>query len=110
MRTVVCLLEKLPVLCMYFHTVVHFSALCQRPGLELTLTAHFPICYRALLIYGESTYVILSIQCVLLGVFLVPVRAVLLSLVLMVTWPVSVITTFQHPLKGAVRPMTGWRR
>ncbi|XP_008308596.1 lysophosphatidylcholine acyltransferase 2 [Cynoglossus semilaevis] len=50
------------------------------------------------------------IKCVLLGVFLVPVRAVLLSLVLMVTWPVSVITTFQHPLKGAVRPMTGWRR
>uniref|UniRef100_A0A3B4TPB2 Lysophosphatidylcholine acyltransferase 2 n=1 Tax=Seriola dumerili TaxID=41447 RepID=A0A3B4TPB2_SERDU len=50
------------------------------------------------------------IKCVLLGIFLVPVRAILLSLVLMVTWPVSVIITFKHPLKGAVEPMKGWRR
>ncbi|XP_028295891.1 lysophosphatidylcholine acyltransferase 2-like [Gouania willdenowi] len=50
------------------------------------------------------------LKCVLLGIFLVPVRAVLISLVLMVTWPVSVIITFKHPLKGAVEPMTGWRR
>lgn len=50
------------------------------------------------------------IKCVLLGIFLVPIRAVLLSLVLMVTWPVSVIITFKYPLKGAVEPMTGWRR
>ncbi|XP_056135429.1 lysophosphatidylcholine acyltransferase 2 [Lampris incognitus] len=49
-------------------------------------------------------------KCLLLGVFLVPIRAVLLSLVLVVTWPVAVITTFMHPLKGAVEPMTGWRR
>lgn len=49
-------------------------------------------------------------QCVLLGIVLVPVRAILLSLVLMVTWPVAVIITFKHPLKGAVEPMTGWRR
>uniref|UniRef100_A0A3Q3F6G1 Lysophosphatidylcholine acyltransferase 2 n=1 Tax=Labrus bergylta TaxID=56723 RepID=A0A3Q3F6G1_9LABR len=50
------------------------------------------------------------IKCVLLGIFLVPVRAILISLVLMVTWPVSVIITFKHPLKGAVEPMRGWRR
>uniref|UniRef100_A0A672GA65 EF-hand domain-containing protein n=1 Tax=Salarias fasciatus TaxID=181472 RepID=A0A672GA65_SALFA len=50
------------------------------------------------------------IKCVLLGIFLVPLRAILISLVLMVTWPVSVIITFKHPLKGAVEPMTGWRR
>ncbi|XP_071387699.1 lysophosphatidylcholine acyltransferase 2 [Centroberyx affinis] len=50
------------------------------------------------------------VKCVLLGIFLVPIRAILLSLVLMVTWPVAVITTFMHPLKGAVEPMTGWRR
>ncbi|XP_053722622.1 lysophosphatidylcholine acyltransferase 2 [Synchiropus splendidus] len=48
-------------------------------------------------------------KCVLLGIFLVPIRAVLLSLVLTVTWPVAVIITFKHPLKGA-EPMTGWRR
>uniref|UniRef100_A0A3P8SMW1 Lysophosphatidylcholine acyltransferase 2 n=1 Tax=Amphiprion percula TaxID=161767 RepID=A0A3P8SMW1_AMPPE len=50
------------------------------------------------------------IKCVLLGIFLVPIRAILASLVLMVTWPVSVIITFRYPLKGAVEPMTGWRR
>ncbi|KAL7406419.1 hypothetical protein ABVT39_019463 [Epinephelus coioides] len=50
------------------------------------------------------------IKCVLRGIFLVPIRAILLSLVLMVTWPVAVIITFNHPLKGAVEPMTGWRR
>ncbi|KAF3832338.1 hypothetical protein F7725_026003 [Dissostichus mawsoni] len=49
------------------------------------------------------------IKCVLLGIFLVPIRAVLVSLVLMVTWPVAFIITFNHPLKGA-EPMTGWRR
>ena len=52
----------------------------------------------------------LSTQCVLLGVVLVPVRAILMSLVLMVTWPVAVIITLNRPLKGAVEPMTGWRR
>ncbi|XP_056269429.1 lysophosphatidylcholine acyltransferase 2 [Pseudoliparis swirei] len=50
------------------------------------------------------------IKCVLLGIFLVPIRAVLLSLVLMVTWPVAVIITLNQPLKGTVEPMTGWRR
>uniref|UniRef100_A0A1A8HN18 Lysophosphatidylcholine acyltransferase 2 n=1 Tax=Nothobranchius korthausae TaxID=1143690 RepID=A0A1A8HN18_9TELE len=50
------------------------------------------------------------VKCVLMGIFLVPVRAILMSLVLMVTWPVSFIITFMHPLKGAVEPMTGWRR
>lgn len=51
-----------------------------------------------------------SMQCVLLGIILVPIRAVLMSLVLMVTWPVAVLITLNHPLKGAVEPMTGWRR
>uniref|UniRef100_A0A668AC54 Lysophosphatidylcholine acyltransferase 2 n=1 Tax=Myripristis murdjan TaxID=586833 RepID=A0A668AC54_9TELE len=50
------------------------------------------------------------IKCILRGIFLVPLRSILLALVLMVTWPVAVITTFMHPLKGAVEPMTGWRR
>ncbi|XP_061601919.1 lysophosphatidylcholine acyltransferase 2 [Cololabis saira] len=50
------------------------------------------------------------IKCVLLGIFLVPLRAVFMSLVLMVTWPVAAIITFNHPLKGTVEPMTGWRR
>lgn len=52
----------------------------------------------------------LCIQCVLLGIVLVPVRAILMSLVLMVTWPVALIITLNRPLKGAVEPMTGWRR
>ncbi|XP_037835903.1 lysophosphatidylcholine acyltransferase 2 isoform X2 [Kryptolebias marmoratus] len=50
------------------------------------------------------------IKCVLFGIILVPLRVILMSLVLMVTWPVSLIITFKHPLKGAVEPMTGWRR
>ncbi|XP_037306758.1 lysophosphatidylcholine acyltransferase 2 [Pungitius pungitius] len=50
------------------------------------------------------------IKCVLVGLILVPVRAVLVSLVLMVTWPVAVLITLNHPMKGAVEPMTGWRR
>uniref|UniRef100_A0A6Q2YSG5 EF-hand domain-containing protein n=1 Tax=Esox lucius TaxID=8010 RepID=A0A6Q2YSG5_ESOLU len=50
------------------------------------------------------------IKCVLLGIFLVPIRAIFLTLVVLVTWCVAVITTFMHPLKGAVEPMTGWRR
>uniref|UniRef100_A0A669D061 Lysophosphatidylcholine acyltransferase 2 n=1 Tax=Oreochromis niloticus TaxID=8128 RepID=A0A669D061_ORENI len=50
------------------------------------------------------------IKCVLLGIFLVPLRAIFITLVLMVLWPVSVIVTFKLPLKGAVEPSTGWRR
>ncbi|KAF7670039.1 hypothetical protein LDENG_00079480 [Lucifuga dentata] len=50
------------------------------------------------------------IKCVLLGIFLVPIRAILASLVLVVTWAIAVVITFKHPLKGAVEPMTGWRR
>uniref|UniRef100_A0A8C8E418 Lysophosphatidylcholine acyltransferase 2 n=1 Tax=Oryzias sinensis TaxID=183150 RepID=A0A8C8E418_9TELE len=50
------------------------------------------------------------LKCVFLGTFLVPLRAILISLVLMVTWPISFMITFRHPLKGAVEPMTGWRR
>ncbi|XP_071237114.1 lysophosphatidylcholine acyltransferase 2-like [Salvelinus alpinus] len=50
------------------------------------------------------------IKCVFRGIFLVPIRAIFLTLVLVVTWPVAVIITFLHPLKGAVAPMTGWRR
>uniref|UniRef100_A0A3Q2NV06 Lysophosphatidylcholine acyltransferase 2 n=1 Tax=Fundulus heteroclitus TaxID=8078 RepID=A0A3Q2NV06_FUNHE len=50
------------------------------------------------------------IKCVLLGIFLVPLRVILMSLVLMVTWPVAFIITFNQPLMGAVEPMTGWRR
>uniref|UniRef100_A0A7N6BH16 EF-hand domain-containing protein n=1 Tax=Anabas testudineus TaxID=64144 RepID=A0A7N6BH16_ANATE len=50
------------------------------------------------------------VKCVLLGVFLVPLRAILMCLVLAVTWPVSVMITFKRPLKGAVEPLTGWRR
>ncbi|KAM4744545.1 lysophosphatidylcholine acyltransferase 2 [Anableps anableps] len=50
------------------------------------------------------------IKCLLLGVFLIPLRVILMSLVLTVTWPVAFIITFNQPLKGAVEPMTGWRR
>ncbi|XP_003969581.1 lysophosphatidylcholine acyltransferase 2 [Takifugu rubripes] len=50
------------------------------------------------------------IKCVLLGIVLVPVRAILMSLVLMVTWPVALIITLNRPLKGAVEPMKGWRQ
>ncbi|XP_014833185.1 PREDICTED: lysophosphatidylcholine acyltransferase 2 [Poecilia mexicana] len=50
------------------------------------------------------------IKCVLLGIFLVPLRVILMSLVLTLTWPVAFIITFKQPLKGAVEPMTGWRR
>lgn len=58
----------------------------------------------------KNVCISLSLQCVFRGIFLVPIRAIFLTLVLMVTWPVAVITTFLHPLKGAVAPMTGWRR
>ncbi|MEQ2202445.1 hypothetical protein XENOCAPTIV_000178 [Xenoophorus captivus] len=50
------------------------------------------------------------IKCLLLGIFLVPFRVIFMSLVLMVTWPVAFVITFNQPLKGAVEPMTGWRR
>ncbi|XP_038158873.1 lysophosphatidylcholine acyltransferase 2 [Cyprinodon tularosa] len=50
------------------------------------------------------------IKCFLLGIFLVPIRVILMSLVLMVTWPVAFMITFNQPLKGAVEPMSGWRR
>ncbi|XP_076011802.1 lysophosphatidylcholine acyltransferase 2 [Genypterus blacodes] len=50
------------------------------------------------------------VKCVLLGIFLVPIRAVLAFLVLLVTWTIALVITFNHPLKGAVEPMTGWRR
>ncbi|XP_055061381.1 lysophosphatidylcholine acyltransferase 2 [Misgurnus anguillicaudatus] len=51
-----------------------------------------------------------KIKCFLLGIILVPLRAIFLLLVLMVMWPVAVAITFHQPLKGAVEPMTGWRR
>ncbi|KAI2662581.1 Lysophosphatidylcholine acyltransferase 2 [Labeo rohita] len=51
-----------------------------------------------------------KIKCFLQGIILVPLRGVFLLLVLMVMWPVSVMITFRQPLKGAVEPMTGWRR
>ncbi|XP_061102607.1 lysophosphatidylcholine acyltransferase 2 [Conger conger] len=51
-----------------------------------------------------------KIKCALLGVFLVPVRTIGLLIVVMVTWPVAVIATFMHPVKGAMKPLTGWRR
>lgn len=70
------------------------------------LAASLTLCARA----RECARVSLSIQCVLLGIVLVPVRAILMSLVLMVTWPVALIITLNRPLKGAVEPMTGWRR
>lgn len=49
-------------------------------------------------------------KCFLLGIILVPLRAIFLLLVLLVMWPVSVIITFGQSLKGVVEPMTGWRR
>ncbi|ROI15903.1 Lysophosphatidylcholine acyltransferase 2 [Anabarilius grahami] len=51
-----------------------------------------------------------KIKCFLQGIILVPLRAIFLLLVLMVMWPVSVMITFRQSLKGAVEPMTGWRR
>uniref|UniRef100_A0A673N0N7 Lysophosphatidylcholine acyltransferase 2-like n=1 Tax=Sinocyclocheilus rhinocerous TaxID=307959 RepID=A0A673N0N7_9TELE len=51
-----------------------------------------------------------KIKCFLLGIILVPLRGIFLLLVLMVMWPVSVMITFRQSLKGAVEPMTGWRR
>ncbi|KAF4111050.1 lysophosphatidylcholine acyltransferase 2 [Onychostoma macrolepis] len=51
-----------------------------------------------------------KIKCFLLGIILVPLRGIFLFLVLMVMWPVSVMITFGQSLKGAVEPMTGWRR
>uniref|UniRef100_A0A8C1VHT2 Lysophosphatidylcholine acyltransferase 2 n=1 Tax=Cyprinus carpio TaxID=7962 RepID=A0A8C1VHT2_CYPCA len=51
-----------------------------------------------------------KIKCFLLGIILVPLRGIFLLLVLMVMWPISVMITFRQPLKGAVEPMTGWRR
>uniref|UniRef100_A0A8C1ZAQ6 Lysophosphatidylcholine acyltransferase 2 n=1 Tax=Cyprinus carpio TaxID=7962 RepID=A0A8C1ZAQ6_CYPCA len=51
-----------------------------------------------------------TIKCFLLGIILVPLRGIFLLLVLMFMWPVSVMITFRQSLKGAVEPMTGWRR
>uniref|UniRef100_A0A8C2KVR5 Lysophosphatidylcholine acyltransferase 2 n=1 Tax=Cyprinus carpio TaxID=7962 RepID=A0A8C2KVR5_CYPCA len=52
----------------------------------------------------------LQLECFLLGIILVPLRGIFLLLVLMFMWPVSVMITFRQSLKGAVEPMTGWRR
>lgn len=51
-----------------------------------------------------------KIKCFLKGIVLVPLRSIFLILVLMVTWPVAALITFKRPLKGEVKPMTGWRR
>ncbi|XP_067306721.1 lysophosphatidylcholine acyltransferase 2 [Pseudorasbora parva] len=51
-----------------------------------------------------------KIKCFLQGIILVPLRAIFLLLVLMVMWPLSVMITFGQSLKGAVEPMTGWRK
>ncbi|KPP57843.1 hypothetical protein Z043_124385 [Scleropages formosus] len=50
------------------------------------------------------------LRCFLLGLFLVPLRCLCLLLVLLLAWPLTVVATFLHPLKGTVEPMTGWRR
>uniref|UniRef100_A0A8C9V1L2 Lysophosphatidylcholine acyltransferase 2 n=1 Tax=Scleropages formosus TaxID=113540 RepID=A0A8C9V1L2_SCLFO len=50
------------------------------------------------------------LRCFLLGLFLVPLRCLCLLLVLLLAWPLAVVATFLHPLKGTVEPMTGWRR
>ncbi|XP_052002984.1 lysophosphatidylcholine acyltransferase 2 [Xyrauchen texanus] len=51
-----------------------------------------------------------QVKCFLLGIILVPLRSIFLILVIMVMWPVAAMITFRQPLKGAVEPVTGWRR
>ncbi|KAJ8333754.1 hypothetical protein SKAU_G00410730 [Synaphobranchus kaupii] len=51
-----------------------------------------------------------KIKCALLGILLVPVRTLCLLIVVMVTWPIAAVATFMHPVKGAIKPLAGWRR
>ncbi|XP_012682454.1 lysophosphatidylcholine acyltransferase 2 [Clupea harengus] len=51
-----------------------------------------------------------KIKCALLGLVLLPLRCLLLTVVVLLTWPLATLVTFKMPLKGAVEPMTGWRR
>ncbi|KAF5897084.1 lysophosphatidylcholine acyltransferase 2 [Clarias magur] len=50
-----------------------------------------------------------KVKCFLLGIILVPLRAIFLFLVLMAAWLVSSLITFKRPLIGEVEPFTGWR-
>ncbi|KAL2088392.1 hypothetical protein ACEWY4_015291 [Coilia grayii] len=51
-----------------------------------------------------------KIKCALFGLVLVPLRSLFLIVVVLLTWPLATLVTFKRPLKGAVEPMTGWRR
>jgi len=51
-----------------------------------------------------------KIKCALFGIVLLPLRCLFLLLVVVITWPLATLVTFKMPLKGAVEPMTGWRR
>ncbi|XP_052584367.1 lysophosphatidylcholine acyltransferase 2 isoform X2 [Peromyscus californicus insignis] len=49
------------------------------------------------------------LQIILLGIILLPVRAVLVALILLLAWPFAAITTACCPEK-LTHPITGWRR
>ncbi|EMP41272.1 Lysophosphatidylcholine acyltransferase 2 [Chelonia mydas] len=46
---------------------------------------------------------------VLLGIILLPFRAICIALILLLTWPIAAVVTFCHPERGSV-PLTGWKR
>ncbi|XP_077687315.1 lysophosphatidylcholine acyltransferase 2 isoform X1 [Eretmochelys imbricata] len=46
---------------------------------------------------------------VLLGIILLPFRAICIALILLLTWPIAAIVTFCHPERGSV-PLMGWKR
>ncbi|NXE53440.1 PCAT2 acyltransferase, partial [Casuarius casuarius] len=48
-------------------------------------------------------------QTVLLGIILLPLRAICLAFILLLAWVFASIATFRHPGKGSV-PLKGWRR
>uniref|UniRef100_A0A674I2H7 Lysophosphatidylcholine acyltransferase 2 n=1 Tax=Terrapene triunguis TaxID=2587831 RepID=A0A674I2H7_9SAUR len=46
---------------------------------------------------------------VLLGIILLPFRAICIALILLLSWPFAAIATFCHPGRGSV-PLMGWKR
>uniref|UniRef100_A0A8C8RIA1 Lysophosphatidylcholine acyltransferase 2 n=1 Tax=Pelusios castaneus TaxID=367368 RepID=A0A8C8RIA1_9SAUR len=48
-------------------------------------------------------------QTVLLGIILLPLRAICIALILLLAWPFAAVATFCHPGRGSV-PLMGWKR
>ncbi|NWX89777.1 PCAT2 acyltransferase, partial [Nothoprocta pentlandii] len=50
-----------------------------------------------------------KLRTILLGIILLPLRAICIVIILLLAWVFASIATFRHPRKGSV-PLKGWRR